>query len=78
MLLLLLALLQTPAPRISRVVIVGAVLAFVAGVYFLVYFYRRYKRSEKDPELKLEVVKRLSNMRNNKEAQDYMMELLNK
>ena len=50
MLLLLLALLQTPAPRISRVVIVGAVLAFVAGVYFLVYFYRRYKRSEKDPE----------------------------
>lgn len=50
MLLLLLAFLQPQQPRISRVVIVGAVLVFVAGVSLLVYFYRRYKRSEKDPE----------------------------
>lgn len=48
--LLLLALLQPQQPRISRVVIVGAVLVFVAGVSLLVYFYRRYKKIEKEPE----------------------------
>jgi hypothetical protein len=46
--LLLLSLLQQG--RISRVVIVGAVLIFIAGVSLLVYFYRRYKRIEKEPE----------------------------
>jgi hypothetical protein len=50
MLLLLLALFQPQQPRISRVVIVGAILVFVAGVSLLVYFYRRYKRIEKEPE----------------------------
>jgi hypothetical protein len=50
MLLLLLAFLQPQQPRISRVVIVGAILAFVAGVSLLVYFYRRYKGIEKEPE----------------------------
>lgn len=48
--LLLLALLQPQQPRISKVVIVGAILVFVAGVSLLVYFYRRYKRIEKEPE----------------------------
>src|SRR5881396_3259446 len=48
MLLLLLSLLQQA--RLSRVVIIGAVLLFVAGVSLLVYFYRRYKRIEKEPE----------------------------
>ncbi|MEK6323020.1 MAG: hypothetical protein AABN33_15210 [Acidobacteriota bacterium] len=47
---LLLALLQPQQTRISPVVIVGAVLAFIAGVSLLVYFYRRYKRIEKEPE----------------------------
>jgi hypothetical protein len=47
---LLLSLLQQQQPGISRVVIVGAALAFIAGVSLLVYFYRRYKRSEKEPE----------------------------
>lgn len=50
MMLLLLNLLQQQPQRISRVVIVGAVLVFVAGVSLLVYFYRRYKRIEKEPE----------------------------
>ncbi|PYT02952.1 MAG: hypothetical protein DMF60_19840 [Acidobacteria bacterium] len=31
-------------------VIVGAILVFVAGVSLLVYFYRRYKKIEKEPE----------------------------
>lgn len=48
MALLLLSLLQQRT--ISRVVIVGAVLIFIAGVSLLVYFYRRYKRIEKEPE----------------------------
>ncbi len=46
---LLLNLLQ-PQGRISPVVIVGAVLVFIAGVLLLVYFYRRYKRIEKESE----------------------------
>jgi len=49
MTLLLLNLLQGQ-PRISLVVIIGAALAFIAGVSLLVYFYRRYKRIEKEPE----------------------------
>ncbi len=50
MIFLLLNILQPQQRGISRVVIVGAVLAFIAGVSLLVYFYRRYKRSEKEPE----------------------------
>lgn len=46
--LLLLSLLQQG--RISKVVIVGAALLFIAGVSLLVYFYRRYRRIEKEPE----------------------------
>src|SRR6266705_7067130 len=46
---LLLNLLQ-PQGRISWVVIIGAVLAFVAGVSLLIYFYRRYKGIEKESE----------------------------
>lgn len=48
MLLLLLNLLQQG--RLSKVVIIGAVLLFIAGVSLLVYFYRRYQRIEKEPE----------------------------
>ncbi len=48
MLVLLLSLLQQG--RISRVVIVGAALLFIGGVSLLVYFYRRYKRIEKEPD----------------------------
>lgn len=46
---LLLNLLQ-PRPRLSWVVIAAAVLAFAAGVALLVYFYKRYKRIEKETE----------------------------
>ncbi len=46
---LLLNLLQ-PQPRLSWVVIAAAVLAFAAGVSLFVYFYRRYKRIEKETE----------------------------
>ncbi len=46
---LLLNLLQ-PQQRISLAVIIGAVLAFIAGVSLLVYFYRRYKGIEKESE----------------------------
>ena len=49
MLLLLLNLLQSQT-RLSKVVIVAAALVLIAGVSLLVYFYRRYKRSEKEPE----------------------------
>src|SRR5712691_8779176 len=45
-----LLLLNLQQGRISRVVIVGAVLIFIAGVSLLVYFYRRYKRIEREPE----------------------------
>jgi hypothetical protein len=45
---LLLSLLQQG--RLSKVVIVGAALLFIAGVSLLVYFYRRYQRIEKDTE----------------------------
>ena len=46
---LLLNLLQART-RLSWVVIVAAVLAFAAGVSLFVYFYKRYKRIEKEPE----------------------------
>src|SRR5882672_2348617 len=46
---LLLNLLQ-PQGRISLAVIIGAVVAFIAGVSLLVYFYRRYKGIEKESE----------------------------
>ena len=49
MMLLLLILLQAER-RLSPFVIVGAVLVFIAGVSLLVYFYRRYKRMEKETE----------------------------
>lgn len=39
-----------PQGRISPVVIVGAVVVFIAGVSLLVYFYQKYKRIEKEPE----------------------------
>lgn len=39
-----------PQGRISPVVIVSAVVVFIAGVSLLVYFYQRYKRIEKEPE----------------------------
>jgi hypothetical protein len=48
MLFLLLNLLQQA--RLPKVVIIGAVLLFIAGVSLLVYFYRRYQRTEKEPE----------------------------
>src|ERR1041384_7736290 len=48
MLLLLLILLQQA--RVSRFVIIAAVLLFIAVVSRLVYFYRRYQRVEKNPE----------------------------
>src|SRR5258708_3925724 len=46
--LLLLSLLQQG--KLSKVVIVGAALLFIAGVSLLVYFFRRYRRIEKEPE----------------------------
>lgn len=50
MMFLLLNLLQSQQGRLSKVVIVGAVLALLAGVSLLVYFYRRFKRVEKESE----------------------------
>ena len=47
---LLLFILLQAERRISPFVIVGAVLVFIAGVSLLVYFYRRYKRMEKETE----------------------------
>ena len=49
MTLLLLILLQAQR-RLSPFVIIGAALLFIAGVSLLVYFYRRYKRLEKETE----------------------------
>ena len=50
MMLLFFNLLQSPRPRLSVFVIVAAVLVFIAGVSLVVYFYRRYKRVEKEGE----------------------------
>src|SRR2546425_5503674 len=47
---LLLNLLQPQQGRISRAVIIGAVVVFIAGVSLLVYFYRKYRHIEKEPE----------------------------
>ncbi len=47
---LLLNLLQPQQGRISRVVIIGAVVVFIAGVSLLVYFYLKYRHIEKEPE----------------------------
>ncbi len=49
MTLLVLNLLQ-PQTRLSWVVIAAALIAFAGGVSLLIYFYRRYKRVEKEPE----------------------------
>jgi hypothetical protein len=46
---LLLNLLQ-PQTRLSWVVIAAALIAFAGGVSLLIYFYRRYKRVEREPE----------------------------
>lgn len=48
MLLLLLTLLQQGS--LSRVVVVAAALLFIAGVWLVIYFYRRYQRIEKEAE----------------------------
>jgi len=50
MMLLFFNLLQSPRPRLSVFVIVAAVLVFITGVSLVVYFYRRYKRVEKEGE----------------------------
>src|SRR6185369_3497968 len=50
MMLLIFNLLQSPRPRLSVFVIVAAVLVFIAGLSLVVYFYRRYKRVEKEGE----------------------------
>jgi hypothetical protein len=51
MLLLIFILIQSQeSPRLSRLVIAAAVLAFVLGVSLLVYFFRRIKTSEKEAE----------------------------
>lgn len=50
MMFLLLNLLQPQQGRISRVVIIGAVVVFIAGVSLLVYFYRKYRHIEKESE----------------------------
>ena len=49
MLFILFSLLQSQA-RLSKVVMVAAALVLIAGVSLLVYFYRRYKRIEREPE----------------------------
>jgi len=48
--LLLINLLQPQQTRLSWVVIVAAALVLIAGVSLLMYFYRRYKRIEKETE----------------------------
>ena len=50
MMLLFFSLLQSPRPRLSVFVIVAAILVFITGVSLVVYFYRRYKRVEKEGE----------------------------
>jgi len=50
MMLLFFNLLQSPRPRLSVFVIVAAVLVFIVGLSLVVYFYRRYKRVEKEGE----------------------------
>lgn len=50
MMLLFLNLLQAQRPRLSVFVIVGAALVFIVGLSLVVYFYRRYKRVEKEAD----------------------------
>src|SRR6185503_15211066 len=50
MMLLFFNLLQSPRTRLSVFVIVAAVLVFLTGLSLVVYFYRRYKRVEKEGE----------------------------
>jgi len=50
MMLLIFNLLQSPRTRLSVFVIVAAVLVFITGLSLVVYFYRRYKRVEKEGE----------------------------
>jgi hypothetical protein len=47
---ILFLLFQQEPQRLSKVVIVGAALAFITGVALVVYFYRRFKAAEKEPE----------------------------
>lgn len=58
MMFLLLNLLQPQQGRISRVVIIGAVVVFIAGVSLLVYFYRKYRHIEREPEEDWDVSRR--------------------
>jgi hypothetical protein len=37
-------------PRLSKAVIVGAILVFIVGVSLLVYFFRRYQKTEKEAQ----------------------------
>jgi hypothetical protein len=57
MMLLFFNLLQPQRPRLSLFVIVGAALVFIVGVSLVVYFYRRYKRVEKESEDDWDVLK---------------------
>lgn len=50
MMLLFFNLLQQPRTKLSVFVIVGAALVFIVGLSLVVYFYRRYKRVEKESE----------------------------
>jgi len=37
-------------PRLSKTVIVGAILVFIVGISLLVYFFRRYQKTEKEAQ----------------------------
>src|ERR1044071_4669924 len=50
MFLLLLILIQSQQERLSPFVIAAAVLAFITGIALLIYFFRRFKASEKEAE----------------------------
>lgn len=50
MMFLLFNLLQDARPRVSLFVVIGAALVFIIGLSLVVYFYRRYKRIEKEPD----------------------------
>jgi len=50
MLSLVLLLLQSERPKVSKLVIIAAALALVIGIALVVYFYRRFKEAEKEPD----------------------------
>ena len=50
LLLLILLQAQAPPPHLSKTVIAGAVLVFLVGLSLLVYFFRRYKSTEKEAQ----------------------------